>query len=1436
MKFMLKKKVRGSISLLLVAILLPTMLFSALMVDISRLNLAKSMVSSAGDVALNSALANYDTVLKDVYGLFSITQTDEDWEEHIRRYFEETLVGQGVVSEEDAGDYVSMLLGNLAEYLVTDGNTPVNFLDMSIDGFTANGVEGSSLSESEIMKKQIVEYMKYRGPYEFGMSFLDGLKAFEKVEDQSSVVEVKVKTQEKTQDVSDACRELYKNISAYDTEYDDKEQSSGNPKNTFSGSNNKVYELDSRVDSYKAAWKLDGKEMDYVKINRLIVEFDLTAYTGQKPEVTINTEVNKQDSSGYTSYSEAKGIFEGGINIALDSSLKEEFAKKNFFDPYQINEVNEFTDVFKADGQFKEYEKYLRNKNSDSPVNSGNLNVEVSNFDNLTKALGAFYYWSNKKIRECEENIAEAEENMKSYNDEKFEKEKLLDTIKFETLPAAGKELEDAENECSSKNTSIYLSYLNDYKNNSTDENKKTAFKTEINKSDGIYKNDVDREKIAVCIVKYDAYKALEGQRDTLDGEIRTLGGNISQCKTNISTNQDEKDDLKRDQNAMQEQYNKAKEKYTGLDTLVANANKAYDAYKASAKNTADTMVKAINTDIKKVQKKLESLQELLKTAISQCDKVTEQIDLYMKELDKWNTSVSEYESANDKDSFSANNTSEINELKKSYKKEDVAELKTYLEKEYNILEDYLKFFKDKNNFKFGSEKITDITEYAMARKAIEKSKKYDTKVKGKDGLDSNQLGEFFGHIYSTTSTLPTGHSTDINTVLPESSNIRTPLCRFAAFLKETYGSGKKDETVEATYEEMKSGAKSDGESKSKGETKLDNDSSNKYGYTYEKITESLLNGMSLPSTGKSSSVSGGKADSDNASDSYSSQKSIASQILGKITKILEEGRDDLYVLGYIFGNFSYATIVQEIAEETADATELKNIVAETFSGYKINAANNYMYGAEIEYILYGNKTPKNNVTSAKATIFAIRFICNSIFAFSDSEIRATTEAAGLAVQAATAGFVPYQIVQIAMQFSLALAESAIDLEEMMAGKKVVVMKTRDTWNMSISGIGSKALEAAKDKVKDTLNQAINKLTEQVQNGIAEFIDSTADEISKKSGELVSSVTAATKGMAYEVTDQMFGTMREIVIDKLNGLLYLEEEAYENLTVFKQRVDTAFADIRIEVSKIGQNFDSTIGEAVWEEVEAKLLEVVNEADSTFTAEFNLLHGTADEIRNQISAKIYFAINKTKDKISEKISEKINGLSTAIKNKTQTVIRDYEAKVKNLAQNKTEEARAEILNETNKFVDEAFGKISTSSSTTGLNNATNLKKSSSLKDAIKFGYKDYLMMFVFVGLVANEKDTIERVGDVIQMNIMNAKKGTSQFYHLAGEEFRLNKSYTYVSVTANMDFGMFVLDAPFFQKAIESLNEDIESGLIADGTVIDLDDGNQTIKYTGLAGY
>lgn len=64
------KKTKGAVSIFLVIILVPMMTVSALFVDASKVSLAKSVSESAGDLTLNTALTDYDTKLKDMYGLF----------------------------------------------------------------------------------------------------------------------------------------------------------------------------------------------------------------------------------------------------------------------------------------------------------------------------------------------------------------------------------------------------------------------------------------------------------------------------------------------------------------------------------------------------------------------------------------------------------------------------------------------------------------------------------------------------------------------------------------------------------------------------------------------------------------------------------------------------------------------------------------------------------------------------------------------------------------------------------------------------------------------------------------------------------------------------------------------------------------------------------------------------------------------------------------------------------------------------------------------------------------------------------------------------------------------------------------------------------------------------------------------------------------------
>ena len=75
-KFMCRR--RGAISIFLILVLVPMLIVSSIFVDMSRIRLAKAAATSAGDLTLNTALTNYDAVLKDMYGLFATSQSIDE--------------------------------------------------------------------------------------------------------------------------------------------------------------------------------------------------------------------------------------------------------------------------------------------------------------------------------------------------------------------------------------------------------------------------------------------------------------------------------------------------------------------------------------------------------------------------------------------------------------------------------------------------------------------------------------------------------------------------------------------------------------------------------------------------------------------------------------------------------------------------------------------------------------------------------------------------------------------------------------------------------------------------------------------------------------------------------------------------------------------------------------------------------------------------------------------------------------------------------------------------------------------------------------------------------------------------------------------------------------------------------------------------------------
>ena len=138
------RKYKGTISVFLTLILIPTFIFGGVLVDGSRILGAKNVASGAGDLAMNAALSNYQSELNDTYGLLAMASTPEEVNDILQDLFEVSLNASGVSHE--------------------DFNKALVYLELVGDGFDASAVPQTQIYETEVIKQEILEYMKYRAP------------------------------------------------------------------------------------------------------------------------------------------------------------------------------------------------------------------------------------------------------------------------------------------------------------------------------------------------------------------------------------------------------------------------------------------------------------------------------------------------------------------------------------------------------------------------------------------------------------------------------------------------------------------------------------------------------------------------------------------------------------------------------------------------------------------------------------------------------------------------------------------------------------------------------------------------------------------------------------------------------------------------------------------------------------------------------------------------------------------------------------------------------------------------------------------------------------------------------------------------------------------------------------------------------------------------
>ena len=197
---------RGSLTVFMAGILTVVIIFTTVLIDGGRIILARSIVSGAGDMALNAGLTYYNSVLQDTYGLFAISKNMDELEKNLEVYFNATLKSGGLYNQGLVKELVDIALSGRGTQEVSD----IMKMKLAKGDFSISQATGANLSNANVLRAQVLDYMKYRAPAVIGYGFLEKMNILKSLPAQQKALEDKKDYEKKLKEIQDLCLEIYK--------------------------------------------------------------------------------------------------------------------------------------------------------------------------------------------------------------------------------------------------------------------------------------------------------------------------------------------------------------------------------------------------------------------------------------------------------------------------------------------------------------------------------------------------------------------------------------------------------------------------------------------------------------------------------------------------------------------------------------------------------------------------------------------------------------------------------------------------------------------------------------------------------------------------------------------------------------------------------------------------------------------------------------------------------------------------------------------------------------------------------------------------------------------------------------------------------------------------------------------------------------------------
>lgn len=307
---------------------------------------------------------------------------------------------------------------------------------------------------------------------------------------------------------------------------------------------------------------------------------------------------------------------------------------------------------------------------------------------------------------------------------------------------------------------------------------------------------------------------------------------------------------------------------------------------------------------------------------------------------------------------------------------------------------------------------------------------------------------------------------------------------------------------------------------------------------------------------------------------------------------------------------------------------------------------SNKEFNNEIEYILFGNERLKNNNSSIDAYILSLRFLLNSIYAYTNVDLG--REAGALATAIAGWSGVGVPLLKSVILSGMSFGESMLDVNTINNDKSLVLYKNKASWNISISSLP----KLLKTQINNIANNSIDNIFEIVENY-------TLDSIDNLQAYIDTFINQTIDGVTQSVLSEIFNPIQTIVLGNIKigkDKIKLElDELFSNINI-NQENNNLIYKIKVELfeymkNKIYSEIDSITLKNYEQyfknfatEIEKKIKAELNEYSSEFKSEIvNLISNSKIDAK----IKVKESIQKYFSKLGYSEELEINGVNSGL---------------------------------------------------------------------------------------------------------------------------------------------------------------------------------------------